>query len=724
MTDMKDLKCPEYTKQAEEVFEAEKQYINKERDSSYGDEYWGLGISGGGIRSASFGLGVMQALVANQPKSLLKRIDYLSTVSGGGYIGAALTWFLQKGLPGEGQAGTEPDNFPLGQIGSGARTDPKRNLVLDFIRQHGNYLIPGKGLNTISLFGVVLRSMFVSLFFYLALFTIVMTGLHVLHAFDIVSANQILSLIPGRIFETGFVNPIKLGFLMWLVIAIIGLLVLAGFIYSFRTFFSRGGEKRYKSLIVSQRRVGVAWTAVLGLLLFGSLPYVNCWLPDIWKQVTAGSATFIGSVMGFWEFRKVLKPPKSENGDKFAGLRVMIAAIALIYGLLLIAFMLSPIFTSLWYFIGLVIVTGVFGFFINLNYVSPHRMYRNRLMETFMPNAENVKNNQWGPATEAEKALLEDMCKKSRRPYHLINTNIVLVDSETAKFQGRGGDSYLLSPLFCGSDATCYVETKDYMKKEGRGITLATAMAISGAAVNPNTGVAGKGVTRNRIVSVLMGLLNLRLGYWASNPKFNKFMPFPPNFFVPGLTGDLLGSDLSEKEKHIELSDGGHFENLALYELIRRKARLIIISDAGADPKFRFGDLANAVERVRVDFGVKIRFDPKCDIDGLLPGSAKEGYFSEKYQLPERGFAMAKIIYPGGTKSGKLVYLKTTLTKDLPADIYGYKSANPSFPDQTTADQFFDEEQFEAYRELGYMLTKQMLNSKEGKKVFVVEGSE
>ena len=718
MTDMKDKNCSKLTKRAEEVIKVEEKYIKKKRNSSYGNEYWGLGISGGGIRSASFGLGVMQALVANKPKSLLKRIDYLSTVSGGGYIGAALTWFLQKGLPDEGQAGTEPGNFPLGQIGSGARTKPERNLVLDFIRQHGNYLIPGKGLNTISLFGVVLRSMFVSLFFYLALFTIVMTGLDVFHAFDIISAKKILNLIPGLIFETGFVNSIALGFLIWLAIAIIGLLVLAGFLYSIRTFFSKRGVRRYKSLIFSQRWIGWAWSTILVLLLFGSLPYV----PNIWKQVTAGSATFLGSVMGFWEFRKVLKPPKSENGDKFAGLRVIIAAFALIYGLLLTAFMLSPIFTSLWYFIGLVIVTGVFGFFINLNYVSPHRMYRNRLMETFMPNAENVKKNQWGPATKADGALLEGMCKKSPRPYHLINTNIVLVDSETAKFHGRGGDSYLLSPLFCGSDATCYVETKDYMKEEGRGMTLATAMAISGAAVNPNTGVAGNGVTRNRIVSILMGLLNLRLGYWATNPRFNKYMSFPPNFFVPGLTGDLLGSGLSEKEKYIELSDGGHFENLALYELIRRKAHLIIISDAGADPKFRFGDLANAVERIRVDFGVKIRFDPKCDIDGLLPGSAKDGSISDKYQLSERGFAMAEIKYPGVKNPGKLVYLKTTLTKDLPADIYGYKSANPSFPDQTTADQFFDEEQFESYRELGYILTKQMLNSKEGKKVFGLSG--
>ena len=255
-------------------------------------------------------------------------------------------------------------------------------------------------------------------------------------------------------------------------------------------------------------------------------------------------------------------------------------------------------------------------------------------------------------------------------------------------------------------------------------MTLASAMAISAAAVNPDTGVAGAGVTRNKLVSALMGLLNLRLGYWAPNPKSKKRLPFPPNFLTPGLTGDVLGSGLTERRKAIELTDGGHFENLALYELIRRKARLIIVSDAGADPDFLFGDLANAVERVRVDFGVTIRFDPKYNLSGILPGSAPDGPLTEKYRLADRGFGIADVIYPDGENPGKLIYLKTTLTKDLPADIYGYKGANETFPDQTTADQFFDEEQFEAYRELGYQLTWQMLNSKGGKQILGIEDTE
>ena len=709
MRDTQNEKCPEGTKSAQDVINEEKVYIKEKRDPSCGDDFWGLAISGGGIRSASFGLGVMQALVANSPKNILERIDYLSTVSGGGYIGSALTWFLHKGLPGGGEAGTEPDNFPLGVIGSGARTDPKGNLILDFIRQHGNFLIPGKGLNAISLVGVALRSIFLSLLVYLSLSTIVMVGFGKAKVFEKFSINSILG--------TSFTDPVDLVLLIWLAIAIVGLLALASLGFSIRTFFARGGIKRYKGLIASQRRIGLAWTAAFALLLVGSLPYMGDWLGEFWQLIFAGSSTLIGAVRGLLEYRKALKPGTSGEKGILSTLGVIVAAFLLIYGLLLSAFILSVTFSNLLYFIGLVVVTIILGFFVNLNYVGLHRMYRDRLMEIFMPNAKNVQENQWGPATEADVALLENMGDKSRRPYQLIDANIVLVDSPTTKFRGRGGDSFLLSSLYCGSDATCYRRTKDYMKKGSRGMTLATAMAISGAAVNPNIGLAGKGVTRNKFVSALMGLLNLRLGYWAPNPRFKARLPFPPNFFFPGLTSDVLGLGLSEQKRSVEITDGGHFENLGLYELIRRKANIIIACDAGADPNFLFGDLANVVERVRVDFGVTIRFDPKYNIGAIIPGSASGGFLSEKYQLAKRGFAIADINYNDGNESGKLIYLKTTLTKGLPADIYGYRSANPNFPDQSTSDQFFDEEQFEAYRELGYKLTGQMLDSKEGSKI-------
>src|SRR5262245_54977863 len=100
-----------------EVFTAEKECIAEQRavreDNTEPERYVGLALSGGGVRSASFAIGVLQAL---HNEGRLGQIDYLSTVSGGGYAGALLTWFNYV----RRQAGKSPF-FPLGQKYRAAR---------------------------------------------------------------------------------------------------------------------------------------------------------------------------------------------------------------------------------------------------------------------------------------------------------------------------------------------------------------------------------------------------------------------------------------------------------------------------------------------------------------------------------------------------------------------------------------------------------------------------
>lgn len=366
-------------------------------------------------------------------------------------------------------------------------------------------------------------------------------------------------------------------------------------------------------------------------------------------------------------------------------------------------------------------------------------------MEVFMPGVDAVNLNRWKPAKVADGFGLEALCKhknKFVRPYHLINTNAVMINDKDMRLKGRGGTSFLLSPLYVGSDATRYADTRTYMQHDGvpkyTGLTAATAMAVSGAAANPNTGVGGEGKTRNPMISFLMTFFSIRLGYWGAHPGNKIFLR--PNILYPGVPA-LLGLGFKSNRKFLDLSDGGHFENLGLYELIRRRCQFIIASDAGADKDFNFADLGNAVERVRVDFGVSIRFNissapgdgmdedeeqPACeaattedyDLQHLLPGTAGNLEFMEKFALAKRGFALATIRYPADEdqhlppEAGLLLYIKSTLTPALPADLYGYKAKHPQFPDQSTADQFFDEGQFEAYRELGYAIAKTALNDK------------
>lgn len=363
---------------------------------------------------------------------------------------------------------------------------------------------------------------------------------------------------------------------------------------------------------------------------------------------------------------------------------------------------------------------AVAGVLINMNDSNLGSYYRDRLMETFLPCDDAVARNRWEKAALADKSLLETMCREDRmkrdkgdhpirRPYHLINTNVILSRAIRKKYKNRRGDSFLLSPLFCGSEATGYLATSRFMKSDDdptAGMTLATAMSTSGAALNPHAGQAGAGPTCDRFVSFIMTFFNLRLGFWATNPDSGAPRQ-TPNLIVPGLCGLFGCVGHSEHDMFIELSDGGHFENLGIYELIRRRVDTIIVLDGSADKNFTFGDLANAIERVRSDFGAYIRFRPEREELGrMLPASHKDGAFSDKFDLAEKSYACGTVEYPKTeqlpAKTGRIYLIKSKLLTDLPADLYGYRARHANFPDQTTGDQFFDENQFDAYRELGY----------------------
>jgi len=153
----------------------------------------------------------------------------------------------------------------------------------------------------------------------------------------------------------------------------------------------------------------------------------------------------------------------------------------------------------------------------------------------------------------------------------------------------------------------------------------------------------------------------------------------------------MLGIGLSEADQKIHLADGGHFENLGLYELLRRRCRYIIVSDAGADPTGTLADLGQAVQRARADLGADVEI---CG--DRLYGERKDG-------LHEHIHLLGTVTYADGSH-GEILYLKALLRTDLTADIYAYWRLNPDFPNQPTDNQFFGEMQFDSYRELGRQL--------------------
>jgi hypothetical protein len=189
----------------------------------------------------------------------------------------------------------------------------------------------------------------------------------------------------------------------------------------------------------------------------------------------------------------------------------------------------------------------------------------------------------------------------------------------------------------------------------------------------------------------LLTMFNVRLGWWIGNPRKNLWRNSDPHFGIAYLLNDLIGSSNIDSE-YVCLSDGGHFDNMGIYELIRRRCTHITLCDAEEDAGGICEGLANAVRRCRIDFGVEITIntDP-------VTKKASTGFPLAHHVLS------GQIRYPGETRpSGTLTYIKTSLDGNEPADVKEYYLKNPLFPQQPTSDQFFTEEQFESYRKLGY----------------------
>ncbi|QBB72602.1 hypothetical protein ELE36_07040 [Pseudolysobacter antarcticus] len=743
----------------------------------------GLALSGGGIRSASFALGVVQALIHSE---VLEKFHYLSTVSGGGYLGAAIQWLRAR----------HPDNWAdqLGHEGRGVREIKGGNTQkfnwFDFIRQHGNYLQPS-GIGTLSLVGVAARGALVSVALYfslLVLFAIVPYALGIWQAgasstdsggqlrFWTVSsmATTLLALALNYSFATYLASrrrmaqigygAISIGLalaalgwssLSWcpslnvlfpVAVPLVVLALLNGAILGW-VITEHDDVWPYRIRVRLQQKLGALLAACIVVTVVCVLPWIYFALQSV-GRLTIPITDLLG-IAGA-AYQATLGRGKQTAVSGISGeLRVYASIVILLLGMALSAYWLAGLIFSqggdwIWkavYIAATALVLFAFMWFTNLNLFNLGRMYRDRLMESFLPDPQDVEQNQWDLADQAERdyikvgaaaipqisgssalkekpnGLLSELWPaKGRKPkslYPIFNTNAILVDARKDRFRGRGGDNFILTPKYCGSDATGLAATEKFAHGT---LTLATAMAVSAAAVNPDSGCDGRGITRNRLVAFLMFLVQARLGCWFVNPKWlaksgnSDQKRRTPNFIRPGIQGGLFGRGSNEEALFIELCDGGHFENLGAYELIRRRCKLIVIVSAGADVEFQMEDLGNLVEKVRVDFGVGFDFDTNYSIDDIRP---KRPSHNVNPPFADRGFAIARIGYPhiGGAvaEAGWLLYLQATPIKSVPEDVRTYQRLNPDFPNETTADQFFDETQVEAYRELGWAIARDAL---------------
>ncbi len=277
-----------------------------------------------------------------------------------------------------------------------------------------------------------------------------------------------------------------------------------------------------------------------------------------------------------------------------------------------------------------------------------------------------------------------------QRPLHVINVALNLVAGRDLARQERKAESFTVSHLHAGSWGLGYRRSSRYgSDRKPFGISLGTAVTISGAAASPN-----QGYHSSPVVTFLLALFNVRLGWWLGNPGpagESTFEQAYPRRIVPPLVAEALGMT-DRDHPYVYLSDGGHFDNLGMYEMALRRCRYIVVSDAGCDPDCSLEDLGGAIRKIRIDFGIPITVLREFRI------------YARASRKPGKYCALCTIGYSavdGPGTDGWLIYIKPEVYGREPVDIYNYAEANPTFPHEPTADQFFTESQFESYRMLG-----------------------
>ena len=706
---------------------------------------FGLALSGGGIRSATFNLGLMQALAH---LGVLKEVDYLSTVSGGGYVGGFwMAWLKRKGTG----RGPGPERFPLGNDRRGGERAEVRHL-----REFSRFLLPRVGAMHTEFWGIAMTILG-------GLLPSLLAAISMLFLFWVAWLT-----VTGVVLLAHPVGAIALG------IALAGYLILAELIWakSGKSEYSRPALAGYvlAGLGGAALMVGAAWfwpeifsilpapirtvstsvprvffpALLLGagtlILLFARVALARfCHRPAsvsrlegferslarflgltvlllalgaLWLvagqfrgsfRIPVTVAGAAGSAALFaWAKKWLMSPVEETHGSNLLRTVInhlkratpkLLATLAWLLLFLLVGAAIHglgvdpekfPSARYFWVFTAASTIVILTAWLFDPARVGMHEFYRSRISRCYL-GASNLsdKGAQHTRAADNRHVVerpnddltLKDLSSVSK-PVHLICTAANDVSGDPLGTLYRGARSAVLSANGISlGDQTAKLDD----------LRLSAALTASAAAFNSQMGRFSMDL--GPTVTFLMSALNLRLGLWVPHPtnRYRGQYLFPGRFFLY----ELLGRS-RVNGKHLHLSDGNHFENFGLYELIRRHTRYIIVSDCGADPEIAFDDLANVLRRVREDFGVEI----DLDISALRP--AENG-------LSKQHAVVGTIHYNGvvGMDKGTILFFKPALTGDEPPDVLQYRTRNRAFPHESTGDQFYDEPQWESYRRLG-----------------------
>ena len=775
------------------------------------EDKWGLALSGGGIRSATFAFGLLGVLARNR---LLERFDLLSTVSGGGYIGGMLGRLLQR-------ASSAADTRAI----FAAFGAPEPRWFRWWLRANGRYLVPRGPADRTFAFAIFLRNL---LAIHLDLGALALALGVVLAMVDAAVWAAIAQWVTGGRIEAVRWLPLWLPTLWPLAIPLLAMLGgLATVAYWVVPWVASAGRPGWRpsylavqwgilaiacGLLVGYRdtligppgqpghaiRMALTWGTIgLATAWLLAIPWarfllrhlfakaeidglrlreeaVRRWLADWQSMVMKAIAVvlLVGLVdRAAWflafEFKAqadtalalavaaaVLRAAMPALGGGARGgmsgkLLLSLGQFAgYLLGFLLCAWWVSlvhaaalgPMFATadkvdfgapwLRLFVigaaagGYVLATGRNFEFLNLS--SLHTFYRARLVRSYLGAANPARFVQQAPlgpigvvsengaAHLAHKSVFapdpgDDLAMEAYAPHrqggpvHLIGVCINQTRDPRGGLFNRDRRGL---PLTVGPRGWMRVGLGPWEKMEGRGaLSLGSWVAISGAAVSPGLGSQTRGG-----ISAVLAFAGIRLGYWWTRSAHENLQR-PARRLAGksrGLLSEVFCNFKGSTGPNWFLSDGGHFENTAAYALLAEHCRMIVLADCGADPEYRFGDLENLVRKARIDLGAEIEFlrpRPRAEGEQRPAGVELFGSLNELASRKSNAcLALARVRYKEAAEPGWLVLVKPNISAGLPVDLINFAASNPTFPQQTTADQFFDEAQWESYYQLGFKL--------------------
>ncbi len=779
---------------------------------------WGIALSGGGIRSATFCIGVLQSIAErdkycedntkkNYKDSLLSHFDYLSTVSGGGYAGGFLTSLFVRDRATHSDSKKDMDKAPaldaeksadevIDILASGVphRTvdaTKQNNFPLAWLRNNGRYLLPsgtgdlGYAVSIIlrnffslhymigifllaaamviapfndylkyplALLGTIILSLIVAYWlvrtddkgafdFKAVCYAAILSAIFVIFIFLILKENN----VNFRTIFTTLENGTYHGILPYIVTLFAAIILSTSLIYLFILISTETAKKSDPLDTAALRKTitthltKISWR-MLALIFIFIIDYLAEIIYCEFKSLPAFLA-FIGTAITYVANIMYKKMDAfSKNRDLLFKFLAAIGIFCLIVFWYFIAVYFHEelcgktiqIFSSLEiplypFFVLIiflaVITAGYHTQFVNLS--SLQTFYTAKLIRAYLGATNLLRATP--PFSDDSLYVSEpikdddfhlDTLKGSLAPFHIINVTVSqttsaiksddgFVENESIVLRDRKGRPLAVTPY------ANYLEGRKH--RESEKLKMGQWLGISGAAFST---ALGRKTTLG--LSLLMGLANIRLGYWwhSKSDDKNASKKIMRNNAYIYLYYELLARFHGPQRDYLYLTDGGHYENTGIYELLRteRNVRFILASDNGADPDYHFEDLANLIRLAKADLHIKIEVhedfadSPKLKkIFGGVHQFCRAADVDEKTHQPLALLLKATHL-KGSAKETWILLLKPRYWNGLPADIWNYSKSSADFPQETTTDQFFDEAQWESYRALGYLQSKQVLD--------------